>query len=60
MSQTYLTKLDSAMRDLPKQLGVSAEVIVVAGHELLWHSKTDDPDPNVVVRANVGFRQSFL
>ncbi|MGJ8610146.1 MAG: MarR family transcriptional regulator, partial [Octadecabacter sp.] len=57
MSQSYLAKLDTTMRDLSVQLGVSAEVIVVAGHELLWHSKTDYPDPNVVIRASVGFRR---
>ncbi len=59
MSQTYLAKLDSTMRDLSIRLGVSAEVIVVAGHELLWHSKTDHPDPNVAIRASVGFRRSL-
>lgn len=59
MSQTYLTKLDSTMRDLSSRLGVSAEVIVVAGHELLWHSKTDHPDPDVLIRAGVGFRRSL-
>ncbi|SNS84176.1 MarR family transcriptional regulator [Tropicimonas sediminicola] len=59
MSQTYLAKLDSTMRDLSHRLGVSAEVIVVAGHELLWHSKTDHPDPNVLIRAGVGFRRSL-
>lgn len=59
MSQTYLAKLDSTMRDLAHQLGVSAEVIVVAGHELLWHSKADHPDPEVLIRAGVGFRRSL-
>ncbi len=59
MSQAYLAKLDETMRSLSTQLGVSTEVIVVAGHELLWHSKTDYPDPNVVIRANVGFRRSL-
>jgi DNA-binding IclR family transcriptional regulator len=59
MSQTYLAKLDSTMRDLSDRFGVSAEVIVVAGHELLWHSKTDHPDPDVVIRASVGFRRSL-
>ncbi len=47
------------MRGLSDRLGVSAEVVVVAGHELLWHSKTDYPDPNVVIRAGVGFRRSL-
>jgi len=59
MSETYLAKLDDAMRALSKRLGVSAEVVVVAGHELLWHSKTDHPDPEVIIRANVGFRRSL-
>ncbi len=59
MSQTYLAKLDSTMRGLSSRLGVSAEVIVVAGHELLWHSKTDHPDHNVLIRASVGFRRSL-
>jgi DNA-binding IclR family transcriptional regulator len=59
MSETYLAKLDETMRGLSQRLGVSAEVVVVAGHELLWHSKTDHPDPNVFIRANVGFRRSL-
>ena len=59
MSEAYLAKLDGTMRDLSSRLGVSAEVVVVAGHELLWHSKTDHPNPNVVIRANVGFRRSL-
>lgn len=59
MSQSYLAKLDTTMRDLSDQLGVSAEVIVVAGHELLWHSKTDYPDRSVLIRASVGFRRSL-
>lgn len=59
MSQTYLAKLDSTTRDLAHRLGVSAEVIVVAGHELLWHSKADHPDPEVLIRAGVGFRRSL-
>lgn len=59
MSEQYLAKLDDTMRRLSAQLNVSAEVVVVAGHELLWHSKTEYPDPNVVIRANVGFRRSL-
>lgn len=59
MSDSYLAKLDSTMRKLSNQLSVSAEVVVVAGHELLWHSKTEHPDPNVIIRANVGFRRSL-
>lgn len=59
LSEIYLAKLDQTMRDLSAQLGVSAEVVVVAGHELLWHSKTDYPDPDVIIRARVGFRRSL-
>lgn len=59
MSENYLAKLDDTMRALSMQLNVSAEVVVVAGHELLWHSKTDYSDPNVVIRASVGFRRSL-
>lgn len=59
MSETYLAKLDATMHDLSSRFGVSTEVVVVAGHELLWHSKTEHPDPNVVIRANVGFRRSL-
>lgn len=59
MSEGYLAKLDETMRDLSAELNVSAEVVVVAGHELLWHSKTDYPDPDVIIRANVGFRRSL-
>lgn len=59
MSETYLAKLDETMRALSQELGTSAEVVVVAGHELLWHSKTEHPDPEVLIRANVGFRRSL-
>ena len=59
MSEAYLAELDTTMRDLSERFGVSAEVVVVTGHELLWHSKTEHPDPNVVFRANVGFRRSL-
>ena len=59
MSETYLAKLDDTMRALSDRFRVSAEVVVVAGHELLWHSMTEHPDPNVVIRANVGFRRSL-
>jgi len=59
MSEAYLAKLDSIMRELSTGLDVSTEVVVVAGHELLWHSKAEHPDPDVVIRANVGFRRSL-
>ncbi len=59
MSEQYLAKLDQTMRKLSEELGVSAEIVVIAGHELLWHSKTDYPDAGVVIRAQVGFRRSL-
>ena len=59
MSESYLAKLDDTMRELSERFGISAEVVVVAGHELLWHSKTEYPDSNVLIRANVGFRRSL-
>ena len=59
MSDVYLAKLDDTTRQLSRTLSVSAEVVVVAGHELLWHSKTEYPDPDVVIRASVGFRRSL-
>ncbi|MEL7082307.1 MAG: MarR family transcriptional regulator [Pseudomonadota bacterium] len=58
-SEVYLSKLDRTMRALSEQLDVSVEIVVVAGHELLWHSKTDYPDPDVVIRARPGFRRSL-
>lgn len=59
MSEVYLSKLDRTMRSLSEQFDVSVEIVVVAGHELLWHSKTDYPDPEVEIRARVGFRRSL-
>ena len=59
MSENYLARLDTTMRELSTELNLSAEVVVVAGHELLWHSKTEYPDSDVVIRANVGFRRSL-
>lgn len=59
MSEVYLSKLDRTMRTMSEQLDVSVEIVVVAGHELLWHSKTDYPDPDVEIRARVGFRRSL-
>ena len=59
MSEVYLSKVDRTMRALSEQLNVSVEIVVVAGHELLWHSKTDYPDPNVMIRARPGFRRSL-
>lgn len=59
MSEVYLAKLDSTIHTLGKKLNVSVEVVVVAGHELLWHSTTDHPDPKIEIRARVGFRRSL-
>ena len=35
MSGTYLAKLHETIHALSKQFGISAEVVVVVGHELL-------------------------
>jgi DNA-binding IclR family transcriptional regulator len=59
MSEAYLAELDRTIREATKELGASSEVVVVAGHELLWHSKTEHPDPKVTIRAEVGFRRSL-
>lgn len=59
MSETYLAELDRIIHEITEDLGVSTEAVVVAGHELLWHSKTEHPDPKVFIRANVGFRRSL-
>ena len=59
LSETYLAKLDSTIRELSQNLNIAAEVVVIAGHELLWHSKVPHPDASVIMRANVGFRRSL-
>ncbi|MBS9719448.1 MarR family transcriptional regulator [Tianweitania sp. BSSL-BM11] len=59
MSESYLAELDRTIKQLTDTLQVSAEIVVVAGHELLWHSKTEHPDQTVFIRANVGFRRSL-
>lgn len=59
MSEAYLAQLDDTIHRLSSELKVSVEIVVVAGHELLWHSKTDFPDPSVEIRAGVGFRRSL-
>jgi len=59
MSEAYLARLDLTMRSLSERFGVSSEVLVVAGHELLWHSRAEHPDPDVLMRAGVGFRRSL-
>lgn len=59
MSARYLAQLDETICHLTARHNVSAEIVVVAGHELLWHSKTDYPDSSVEIRARVGFRRSL-
>ena len=60
MSAAYLAELDRASRALTEKTGAAAEVVVVVGHELLWHSRTPHPDPNVTILARGGFRRSLL
>lgn len=59
MSGRYLALLDREIKTLTQDLGVSAEVVVVAGQELLWLNCSAHPDPNVRIRAKVGFRRGL-
>ncbi|TKA98296.1 MarR family transcriptional regulator [Cereibacter changlensis] len=60
MSEAYLEELDGTLGALRAQLGVAVEVIVVTGHELLWHSRAAHPDPDVTIWAREGFRRSLF
>ena len=59
MSESYLQLLDELMRDITDTHRVSVEVVVVAGFDLLWHSRTELPDATVAIRARVGFRRNL-
>jgi DNA-binding IclR family transcriptional regulator len=59
MSGRYLALLDREIKTLSRDLGVSAEVVVVAGQELLWLNCSAHPDPDVKIRAKVGFRRGL-
>lgn len=57
VSAGYLKELHHTVADLTDELGVSVEAVVVAGHELLWHTKSDHPDPSVSIIAHSGYRR---
>lgn len=59
MSERYLALLDRQIRELSQDLAVSAEVVVVAGPELLGLNCSAHPDPAVRIRAKVGFRRGL-
>ncbi|PZX11257.1 DNA-binding IclR family transcriptional regulator [Palleronia aestuarii] len=60
MSSTYIAELDRATRRLTELTGAAAESIVVMGHELLWHNRSEHADPSVRIVARAGFRRSLL
>lgn len=60
MSERYLAEIHRTLGQLRDTLGVAAEVIIVAGHELLWHSRAAHPDPEVTIWAREGFRRSLF
>ncbi|MCJ8139177.1 helix-turn-helix domain-containing protein [Falsirhodobacter halotolerans] len=60
MSAAYLAELQTTLTSLTDRLGAAAEVIVVAGHELLWHSRTPHPDRAITIWAREGFRRSLF
>jgi DNA-binding IclR family transcriptional regulator len=59
MSDRYLALLDRQIKDLSLDLEASAEVVVVVGQELLWLNCSAHPDPDVRIRAKVGFRRGL-
>ncbi|MGR0278352.1 helix-turn-helix domain-containing protein [Marinomonas dokdonensis] len=59
MPEQYLKTLDEIMQRTTNKYRVSAEVVVVSGFDLLWHSKTELPDASVKLRAHVGFRRNL-
>ena len=59
VSSEYLKDLEGTVADLTAQTGAAGEVVVVAGHELLWHIRSDHPNPAVSIRAHAGFRRSL-
>jgi DNA-binding IclR family transcriptional regulator len=59
MSERYLALLDRHIKEMSDDLCVSAEVVVVVGQELLWLNCSTHPDPNVRIRAKVGFRRGL-
>ena len=59
MSEQYLSKLSILMKEISFEHRVSVEAVVVAGHELFWHSCTEFPDASIAIKAKPGFRRTL-
>ncbi|WP_192841355.1 helix-turn-helix domain-containing protein [Falsirhodobacter sp. alg1] len=59
MSDRYLAVLNTRIAELATKVNASVEVIVIVGHELLWHSCVKHPDPQISIRAKAGFRRGI-
>ena len=57
VSASYLAELERTVAELTEQTNAAAEVVVVAGHELLWHIRSEHPNSKVQIRAQAGFRR---
>lgn len=60
ISEAYSAELERATRALSEKTGAAAEVVLVVGHELLWHTRTAHSDPGVRIVARPGFRRGLL
>lgn len=59
MSEKYLSGLSNLMQQISIEHGVSVEAVVVAGHDLFWHSCTEFPDASIAIKAKPGFRRTL-
>ena len=59
MSARYLSGLNKLMLEISKEHGVSVEAVVVAGHDLFWHSCTEFQDASIAIKAKPGFRRTL-
>ena len=59
MSEHYLSGLSKLMQEISTTHGVSVEAVVVAGHDLFWHSCTEFPDASIAIKAKPGFRRTL-
>ncbi|MDB6454165.1 helix-turn-helix domain-containing protein [Falsirhodobacter sp. 20TX0035] len=60
MSADYAEDLQRTLQNLTGRTQAAAEAIVIAGHELLWHSRSVHPNPQVTIWAREGFRRSLF
>lgn len=60
MSADYAEDLQRTLQNLTMRTNAAAEAIVIAGHELLWHSRSVHPNPQVTIWAREGFRRSLF